>query len=78
MHEIQGPLNVSINVQYVYSVTPADGLGYLWTVSGCEIVSGQGTSSITVLWTISGQGSIQVDVSTSGGHDIVIIDPTSA
>ena len=75
MHQIQGPLNVNVGVQYTYSVIPADGLGYVWTVTGCNIISGQGTPSILVQWTLVGQGSIQVDVSTPTGDDIVVIDP---
>jgi hypothetical protein len=77
MHQIQGPLQVNVGNQYVYSVIPADGLTYTWTVSGCNILSGQGTPSITILWTFLGQGSIQVDVVTTGGDDIVVIDPTA-
>ena len=77
MHQIQGPLQVNVGNQYVYSVIPADGTAYYWTVTGCDIVSGQGTPSITVNWTLVGTGSIQVDVLTTGGNDIVVIDPTA-
>ena len=75
MYQIQGPLNVNVGAQSTYSVIPADGTSYAWTVSGCNILSGQGTSSIIVQWTQVGQGSIQVDVSTPSGDNLVIIDP---
>jgi hypothetical protein len=77
MHQILGPLQVNVGDHDNYSVTPADGLSYTWTVAGCNILDGQGTSSIDVLWTIQGQGSIQVDVKTSSGDDIIVIDPTA-
>ena len=73
MHQILGPINVIVNDESNYSDTPADGISYVWTVVGCNILDGQGTSSIDVLWTIQGQGSIQVAV-TAGGVDVVIID----
>ena len=76
MHQIQGPLNVTLGVESTYSVVPADGTSYVWTVSGCDIISGQGTASIIVQWTQLGQGSIQVEVSMPSGDDIIIIDPT--
>lgn len=73
MHQILGPQNVNVGNESNYSVTPADGTSYVWTVVGCNIVVGQNTSSIDVLWNIPGEGSIQVTV-TSGGVDIVVID----
>ena len=78
MHQIEGPLQVSVGNQYTYSVIPADGTNYAWTVSGCTIVSGQDTSSIIVDWTLIGQGSIQVIVTTSGGDDLVVTDPVGS
>ncbi|QQS28815.1 MAG: Ig-like domain-containing protein [Sphingobacteriales bacterium] len=44
-----------------YSVSPSTGAQYFWSVSGGNIISGQGTSEITVLW-YAGSGVGQVGV----------------
>lgn len=44
----------------VYSVTSSAGYSYTWTISGGTLVSGQGTSSITVDWGAAGTGQVQV------------------
>jgi hypothetical protein len=69
---IVGPTSVNIGDQDIYSLTPADGISYIWTVVGGEIVNGQGTPSITVNWTASGPHDVQVQVNTING--IVVID----
>ena len=74
MHQIQGPLQVKVGDLSNYSVIPADGTSYVWTVVGCNILDGQGTPAIDVQWTIPGQGSIQVAVTTGSGIDVVVID----
>lgn len=44
----------------IYSITPVKGELYQWTVTGGTIVSGQGTSTITVNWGSTGTGSVGV------------------
>lgn len=44
---------------HVYSVA-ASGNSYNWSVSGGLIVSGQGTTSITVTWTVAGTGVVSI------------------
>ena len=43
----------------IYTVSPANG-NYQWTVNGGSLQSGQGTSSVAVIWGNSGNGSISV------------------
>ncbi|MEI7979394.1 MAG: T9SS type A sorting domain-containing protein, partial [Bacteroidota bacterium] len=52
-----------------YSTPSNTGRNYLWTVSGGTIVSGQGTASVSVIWTAtSGNGSLTVrDSITASG-----------
>ncbi|MBL0247632.1 MAG: serine hydrolase [Sphingobacteriales bacterium] len=45
---------------YIYSVAPVNGSIYIWTVTGGTIISGQGTSQITVSWGQNSTGSISV------------------
>lgn len=47
----------------VYSVNPVNGETYFWSISGGTIVSGQGTSSVTVDWGMAGVGNIGVQTS---------------
>lgn len=60
-NQISGTL-LSCNNQVVsYSVVPKiSGSAFEWTVTGGTIVSGQGTSNITVLWNNAGNGTVQV------------------
>lgn len=43
-----------------YSIPSLSGHTYKWTVTLGSIVSGQGTASISVLWPISGSGTVEV------------------
>ncbi len=43
-----------------YSIPGLSGHTYKWTVTLGSIVSGQGTASISVLWPISGSGTVEV------------------
>jgi PKD repeat protein len=43
-----------------YSTTENDGSTYEWTVSGGEIVTGEGTYQITVLWGAPGSGTVNL------------------
>lgn len=61
---LTGSTSVCQSSQQTYSVLPgAPGTIYLWSVGGGTITSGQGTPSITVLWSSSGAGSVNVTVS---------------
>jgi hypothetical protein len=60
---ITGPTPVcqTIGTNYsTYSTPIVAGHTYTWTVLGGTIVSGQGTNSITVNWTIVGAGNVSV------------------
>jgi hypothetical protein len=59
-----------------YVVTPVIGSSYNWSVSGGQIIAGQGTPIITVLWNTKGPGAVQVNI--DNGSDIVIIDTNSS
>ncbi|OWY23933.1 hypothetical protein C7N43_04675 [Sphingobacteriales bacterium UPWRP_1] len=45
---------------YTYSANYVAGASYLWSVTGGVIVSGQGTNTITVLWSTSSTGLVNV------------------
>jgi xyloglucan-specific exo-beta-1,4-glucanase len=68
---ITGPDNVSSNAQgIIYSILPNPGSAFNWSVpGGATIVSGQGTSSITVNFGSSG-GTLQVTETNSFGSAI--------
>lgn len=56
--------------QDVYEMANVPGWTYVWEVSLGTIISGQGTSKITVLWDGPGEGQVQVKVySGSGCYD---------
>lgn len=58
---ISGQVNVNTGTTQTYSVSGNPNYNYLWTVTGGSITAGQGTSSITVLWSNNeGNGSISV------------------
>lgn len=53
--------NVCANQLYTYSTPAIDGSTYFWTVSGGNIVSGQGTNQITVEWDNGTEGTVSVE-----------------
>ncbi|MBK7626734.1 MAG: hypothetical protein IPJ16_05965 [Bacteroidales bacterium] len=58
---ITGNTDVCANViGEVYSVTPAAGRSYVWSISGGAITAGAGTNSITVTWGAAGAGWVKV------------------
>lgn len=60
---VTGPTPVCVSVTgstSTYTTTNVAGHTYNWVVTGGTIVSGQGTSSITVSWTTAGAGSVAV------------------
>ena len=52
-------------INYNYSIESLDATNYLWTVVNGEIISGQGTSNIEVMWNLDTIGSISVIASNS-------------
>jgi photosystem II stability/assembly factor-like uncharacterized protein len=64
---ISGEGTVCTNSSQTYTVPSQLGNAYTWEISGGEIKSGQGTSSISVLWTAAGDQMITVYASSSCG-----------
>ncbi|HSF52439.1 MAG TPA: YCF48-related protein, partial [Algoriphagus sp.] len=68
-----------------YSITqlPQDGSEIIWRVDGGEIISGQGTNSIEVNWTVSGRNAVLVSRSNFCGSgetsamEVNVIKPPS-
>lgn len=64
---ITGNTSVSINTSEIYTAS-GNGIGYNWTVTGGSIQSGQGSSSITVLWDGGvAEGLVTVEVGDGAG-----------
>ncbi|MEO7176195.1 MAG: reprolysin-like metallopeptidase [Saprospiraceae bacterium] len=78
--ELAGPLNPLIGEVSVYTVNAIDSAVYVWTVSGGEIISGQGTSTISVEWPHLGAGFVEVAMSnpSCGDTALLVIDVLSA
>ena len=58
-----------------YILTPPIGARLVWTVSGGEIISGQGTPAIIVAWDDNNPGFVQANINNNA---IVIIDTNSS
>ncbi|GHN02786.1 hypothetical protein WSM22_42750 [Cytophagales bacterium WSM2-2] len=65
--DIIGKYAVCNNSTVTYNVTNTSGSTYAWNVSGGTIVSGVGTSSISVAWGVAGLGNISVTETTASG-----------
>ena len=65
--EVEGSVSVCPNIRGVeYSVEDAANHSYIWTVSGGNIVSGQGTSSIIVDWSDTNpSASVSLNISSN-------------
>jgi hypothetical protein len=75
-----GPMHVKVNDQIPYFVPGRYGAAISWTVSGGEIISGQNTYHVVVLWTTVGSRKIEVTVNQPGHEPetdgiTVIVDP---
>lgn len=66
---ILGASNAVADDQKQYSITSVAGATYQWTVTGGTILSGQGTSSISVKWEIPGEGLVKVQVGRGNDCD---------
>ncbi|HCZ07973.1 MAG TPA: hypothetical protein DHV07_02405 [Flavobacteriales bacterium] len=81
---IDGSAEVDEGSTQLYVAMPSEpGNSYTWAVSGGSLLSGQGTSLVTVEWTTSGAHSIQVvetNASCTGGVinlDVDVLEVTS-
>lgn len=66
--EIVGPATVCQGSTETYAVKNLPGQTYDWTVVGGIIVSGAGTSTIDVQWTVLGSQQVEVTISTVGSN----------
>ena len=57
---ITGSPVVCANDPQIYSVPAVAGSSYVWTVAGGNIVSGQGTNQISVLWNNGVAGTVSI------------------
>lgn len=80
---IEGPVGPEAFSNSTYTCNGAGNSSYQWTITNGVIVSGQGTSSVTVLWASTGLGNISVIETTAEGcvgttlsQDVVVI-PTN-
>ncbi len=68
---LSGPLSVCQNELSTYSLQAVAGAtSYSWNVSGGSIQSGQGTTSIQVLWNTPGSGQVCASATTSCGQGL--------
>jgi len=80
---IEGPVGPEAFSNSTYTCNGSANSTYQWTITNGVIVSGQGTSSVTVLWASTGIGNISVVETTAEGcvgttlsQDVVVI-PTN-
>lgn len=66
---IQGPTIVCLQSVHKYKLPQVSGMTYNWSASQGEIIDGQGTNEITVIWTSSSPGTFFVNVSF--GNDVL-------
>lgn len=52
--------NVKTKLNYVYSVVQQEIANYEWSVTNGNIISGQGTNAITVIWLAEGLGTVRI------------------
>lgn len=63
---ISGPLSICFgSPTATYSVPSITGATYNWTITGGTITSGQGTNSINVIWTSTGNKTLSVDINNT-------------
>ncbi|WP_268033263.1 YCF48-related protein [Algoriphagus sp. PAP.12] len=58
-----------------YTMPELEGVSYSWTIDGGEIIDGQGTANMTVIWNTSGSGIITVTPENSCGKSETISLP---
>ncbi len=62
-----GIATVCKNQEVTYTTLYNAGSTYAWTVTGGNIVSGQGSSQVSILWVNTGAGSVSVSETTASG-----------
>jgi hypothetical protein len=62
----EGPLHVKVNENAQYTVPGDSEKSFLWSVTGGEILSGQGTYHIVVKWITPGEGRVDVTIIPEG------------
>jgi len=72
--DITGPTSITPNQTAMYSVTPVDGMKYLWAVTGGTITGGQGTDIITIMW----DGGVPANARTTVTDYYVSVTETNA
>jgi hypothetical protein len=77
---IEGPVGPEAFSNSIYTCNGSANSTYQWTITNGVIVSGQGTSSVTVLWASTGLGNISVIettaescVGTALSQDVVVV-----
>jgi uncharacterized delta-60 repeat protein len=65
--QVNGPESSCRGWTLPYETVFHEGSSYFWQVSGGTIVSGAGTSSVTIIWEIVGKGAINVIEINSNG-----------
>jgi photosystem II stability/assembly factor-like uncharacterized protein len=64
---ISGEGSVCVNSSTTYSVPSQNGVTYTWEITGGQVQTGQGTSTVSVLWTNTGDQKISVVASSTCG-----------
>jgi len=64
--KITGTNNVCSGQTFYYNIPPFSGATYTWTVTGGNILTGQGTETVGILWGSGPSGQIVVDVTATG------------
>jgi len=62
------------NTQYSYSVTPTTGHTYQWSTTNGAIVAGQGTNTVSIMWSQDTVGSVTVVESNGFCTDTATLD----
>ncbi len=66
--KIDGDGSVCIGQEAIYSISRPTKGAYIWTIDGGDIIAGQGSDRISVIWNVEGLGSASVVQSNSCGQ----------
>jgi hypothetical protein len=64
---ISGPNAVCNPTTATYSVTDPGSHTFLWTVTNGTIIGSDSNSTVDILWSITGQGTVSVDITSGSG-----------
>lgn len=73
--EINGQGSVCKDQQSTYTIESEMATDYTWSIEGGEIISGQGTAEIEVLWAEEGETALSVILANSCGQSSEIVMP---